>query len=98
MAGLGNQCGHSGCVCQGFESPPPDKFRDVGKLVIRLVWDQESVSSSLAIPTCLGKMKKKETVSEYDRIKKILAYMDFATKLKIAQEEGKKRRQKDSDK
>lgn len=43
-------------------------------------------------------MKKKETVSEYDRIKKILAYMDFATKLKIAQEEGKKRRQKDSDK
>lgn len=46
----------------------------------------------------LGKMKKKETVSEYDRIKKILAYMDFATKLKIAQEEGKKRRQKDSDK
>jgi hypothetical protein len=42
--------------------------------------------------------KNKETIEDYDKIRKLIAYMDFATKLKIAQEEEKKRRQKSSDK
>jgi len=40
-------------------------------------------------------MKKKEKiVEEYDKIRKLLAYMDFATKVKIAQEELKKEKKK----
>lgn len=38
-------------------------------------------------------MKKKEKiVDEYEKIRKLLAYMDFATRVKIAQEELKKQR------
>lgn len=39
-------------------------------------------------------MKKKRNSGDPDRIKKLLAYMDFATKLKIAQEDNKKKRLK----
>jgi catabolite regulation protein CreA len=36
--------------------------------------------------------KKEKIIEEYDKIRKLLAYMDFATKVKIAQEELKKQR------
>lgn len=40
-------------------------------------------------------MKKKEKIiEEYDKIRKLIAYMDFATQLKIAQEESKKEKKK----
>jgi len=38
-------------------------------------------------------MKKRED-EDPDRIKKLIAYMDFATKLKIAQEDNKKNKKK----
>lgn len=39
-------------------------------------------------------MKEKEKqVEDYDRIQKIIAYMDFATKLKMAQEAKKKEKE-----
>ena len=38
-------------------------------------------------------MKKRED-EDPDRIKKLIAYMDFATKLKIAQEDNKKYKKK----
>jgi len=38
-------------------------------------------------------MKKREN-EDPDRINKLIAYMDFATKLKIAQEDNKKKRLK----
>ncbi len=42
--------------------------------------------------------KKCNCSDEYEDIKKIIAYMEFATKLKMAQEDIKKQRQKESDK
>ena len=38
-------------------------------------------------------MKKKKN-EDPDRIKKLLAYMDFVTRLKIAQEDNKKNKKK----
>ena len=38
-------------------------------------------------------MKKREN-EDIDRINKLIAYMDFATKLKIAQEDNKKNKKK----
>ena len=38
-------------------------------------------------------MKKREN-GDPDKIKKLLAYMDFATKLKIAQEDKKRNRKR----
>ncbi len=44
-------------------------------------------------------MKKRErSVEDYEKIRKLIAYMDFATRIKIAQEESKKEREKKSDK
>jgi len=39
-------------------------------------------------------MKKREIEDDPYRIQKIISYMDFATKLKIAQEDNKKKRNK----
>ena len=39
-------------------------------------------------------MKREKEVAESDRIKKFIAYMDFATQLKMAQEDIKKKKMK----
>lgn len=42
--------------------------------------------------------EKEKNVEDYERIEKIIAYMDFATKLKMAQEAKRKKKEKDSNK
>jgi hypothetical protein len=39
--------------------------------------------------------KRKKIVDEYEKIKRLIAYMDFATQLKIAQEDSKKNKKSD---
>jgi len=40
------------------------------------------------------KNKKNKKSEEYDKIKKLISYMDFATRLKIVQEERKRNLEK----
>lgn len=43
-------------------------------------------------------MKRERIADSHVSVKKIMAYMDFATQLKVAQERAKKERQKNSNK
>lgn len=67
----------------------------MGEWLVRYVWDIENVSSSLAYPTKRRKFvmkKRKKKNEDYEMIKKFYSFMDFATRLKMAQEAKKKKK------